>query len=62
MKLLWLAPVCVFASIGLSLLDVWSLSTLTGLKFNPTSVAALSGAITAAMIAIKERCGVSDDA
>jgi hypothetical protein len=54
--LLWLAPLCVLACIGCSLAAVWGLGILTGLKLDAPVVAALSGGICAASIAVSRRC------
>jgi hypothetical protein len=52
MKLLWLTPLCLIASIGASLLAVWVVSKLAGFSFDPSIVVVLSGAGCAAVIAI----------
>jgi hypothetical protein len=51
--LLWLLPVCVAASVVGSLLAAWLVSLALGLSFNPVLVAALSGAISAALVSVR---------
>jgi hypothetical protein len=55
MRLLWLAPVCLVASMGGSLLAVWALSHLVGFSFNPSIVVVLSATACAAAIAVSQR-------
>ena len=52
---MWLAPVCLIASIGGSLLAVWALSSLAGFSFNPSVVVVLSTTVCAAAIAVSRR-------
>ena len=61
-RLIWLAPVCVLTSIGISVLVVYGLNSMTGLKLNPSVAGALSGAICAAYIVMSQRCSRSGGA
>jgi len=45
MRLLWLAPLALATSIGVSLLVVWGVSRLADFTFDPSVVAALSAAV-----------------
>ena len=48
-------PLAVLASVIASLLAVWALSKAAGFHFNPAVVAALSAAISAAVISVRVR-------
>lgn len=55
MRLAWLVPACLIASIGGSLLAVWALSGLVGFGFDPSVVAVLSAAVCGAALAASHR-------
>jgi len=55
MRLMWVVPICLIASIGGSLLAVWVLSSLAGFSFNPSVVVVLSVTVFAAAIAVSRR-------
>jgi hypothetical protein len=55
MRSLWLAPMCLVASMVGSLLTVWALSSLAGFSFNPSVVAVLSATVCAAAVAVSRR-------
>jgi hypothetical protein len=52
-QLLWQVPLAVGASVFGSLVVVWAISQAMGFHFNPSLVAALSGALSAAAIAVE---------
>jgi hypothetical protein len=54
-QLLWRVPLTVSASVVGSLAVVWAISQAMGFHFNPSLVAALSGALSAAAIAVELR-------
>ena len=53
MKLLWLVPLCVVASIVVSLLAVWLVGQATDFRFDPVSVIVFSGSISASTVIVK---------